>query len=152
MGGIAGVVYADCLDDAKKVFQNCKANEVKRIIKIKYVTVMKHIFSNAFNSEEILKTDKYYSLWNKFAWIWLISFLLVLILRLSIPDSRSWLSPVYAIAIFIFILTTVVIFIVRIVKLKVIDWTQILLSGLLLWVALGMINNAGGWSAVFSGL
>ena len=113
---------------------------------------MKHIFSNAFNSEEILKTDKYYSLWNKFAWIWLISFLLVLILRLSIPDSRSWLSPVYAIAIFIFILTTVVIFIVRIVKLKVIDWTQILLSGLLLWVALGMINNAGGWSAVFSGL
>ena len=66
-----------------------------------------------------------------------------------IPSTKSISFPVFIIYMFGLILVALVFFVVRIVKDKVVDWSQILFVVLWLALALIFVHDAGGWSAVF---
>ncbi len=109
------------------------------------------MFSSAFNFRKVLKGDKYYRTMTIIE-LFVSLFAIVAVILKRIPSMKDFALPVGIISMLAFMLVAIVFFIVRIVKSKVVDWSQILF--IVLWSALILIfvNDAGGWSAVFSSL
>jgi hypothetical protein len=110
---------------------------------------MKHIFSDRSNRKKLGLNDRYYRIWTISLWV-LSAFALLSIILRFIPETRNFSQQVFIAAFAIFIILSLVLFIMGIVKYKVVDWMYIFFTVLYLYFVVDKIISAGGLCAIFS--
>ncbi len=107
---------------------------------------MKHIYTTFESS----KSDhgKYDKVYRFIGWLFLIIVVIGVVLRYVFSQTLSTRTNIITYS--VMMLVCLGLFIIRMIKEKVVDWSQIVVIVLLSGLLLIDINDAGGWSAVFS--